>query len=257
MDCCHWTRYTHIDVHIIRHYFPVVISQPESYTVLRNVGSIFSVCKGNYTESSQIEFYQPISQHILSSNTATFAEVNEYGIYLSVDKEVHTISWTVNMTNIRNTSVIRFRCLFLTLDLHTFFPSNDAVITVIDGMFSSCNCYFRHFLFPFTETLAAPEVIEYNKTYIELVWYPLEHFNEVNYTVSITNTTSGTTTNIATQEYTSLVLTQREPSTTSNPLIITVQALTDVGSVTSSSLTTGFPKGIDFTVCLQAVISLQ
>ena len=84
-------------------------------------------------------------------------------------------------------------------------------------------------------------ITEYNETYIELVWSLLEYINVTNYTLSITNVTTGSTTNIITNS-TVWTLTQEQPSTSSHPLIISVEAFADYGSVRSSSITTGFPK---------------
>ena len=85
-------------------------------------------------------------------------------------------------------------------------------------------------------------ITEYNETYIELVWSSLEYINVTNYILSITNVTTGSTTNIITN-FTVWTLTQEQPSTSSHPLIISVEAFGDYGSVRSSSITTGFPKG--------------
>ena len=97
-------------------------------------------------------------------------------------------------------------------------------------------------------------ITEYNETCIELYWSSLQSFNVTNYTLSITNTSSDSTTNIitASNEWT---LTQDQPSTNSHPLIITVEAFTDYGSVVSTSLTTGYPKS-KHTVLLLIFINL-
>ncbi|XP_019854765.1 PREDICTED: uncharacterized protein LOC109583760 [Amphimedon queenslandica] len=200
--------------------FGQVLKQPQSYNILPN-GHVISTCKGKGVHSA-IHFFKPGLGQL--SETHSFEGLKLYGIYLTVDsvniQGGKIVTWAINITGLSNIDEVQFLCKFLANDFH---ESDTAKINVIN------------------ETLGAPIIAEYNETYIELYWSSLQSFNVTNYTLRITNTSSGSTTTITTP-LTEWTLTQDQPSSNSHPLIITVEAFTDYGSVISASLTTGFPK---------------
>ena len=86
-----------------------------------------------------------------------------------------------------------------------------------------------------------PEISIYNATYIELSWSPLANFEVNNYLISVYNASTKSTTTIFTND-TSYVLSRDHLAMQCNTITVTIQANTDVGSV-SNTLITGFPKG--------------